>query len=332
MSTLAPAVLAALDAALNPAQQAELSSLSTAQITALLTAPPRFMSEAQLLSALLYFYATGVILNGAILFTVAFDPKRLLRTNLDRLTVALISVCFVWSTGRAIVHSLQGLSVIDLTNPSAAAFSYVCMLFLFALNAHIAMERYFQIRENPLSKRIYALIWSIVLAILAVGVWLFTSSPISDGIKPDNHLQQTVWLTCISIGYIGTSCIMAWFYSRTYHYSTRQFDENPDLAAFFMKERDGRGDDPEVLRIVRMRVERQILTKCFALSLALMMLYAPFYAYEIQSYIVGAIPFFDLSGTYMSISFLLLSSDVLVTPILVFAFKKEIREAIMFWK
>ncbi|KAJ3080876.1 hypothetical protein HK100_010032 [Physocladia obscura] len=125
---------------------------------------------------------------------------------------------------------------------------------------------------------------------------------------------------------------MAWFYTRTYRYSSRQFDENPALATFFMKEQDGREDDPEALEIVRLRVERQILTKCLVMSLAVMALYAPFFAYEFQACLTGAIPFFDLTGVYQSLSFLFLAADVLVTPILVFAFKKEVREAVMFWK
>ncbi|KAJ3131338.1 hypothetical protein HK100_006505, partial [Physocladia obscura] len=85
-------MIAALTAALNPAQQAELATLSEAQIVTLLTAPARFMSEAQLLTALLYIYAMGVVLNGAVLFAAAFDRKRLLRSSMDRLTFALISM------------------------------------------------------------------------------------------------------------------------------------------------------------------------------------------------------------------------------------------------
>ncbi|KAI9328418.1 hypothetical protein BDR26DRAFT_57004 [Obelidium mucronatum] len=75
-----------------------------------------------LLTILLYIYAAGMVLNGTVIFAAVFDRKRLLKTSMDRLTVALVFMCFTWSAGRALVHSLQGLGLLALTNPGSAAF------------------------------------------------------------------------------------------------------------------------------------------------------------------------------------------------------------------
>ncbi|KAJ3073453.1 hypothetical protein HDU98_001503 [Podochytrium sp. JEL0797] len=130
-----------------------------------------------------------------------------------------------------------------------------------------------------------------------------------------------------------TITLIAWFYTCTYRYSSRQFDENPALATFFVSERDGQNkDDPETLGLVRHRVERQILTKCLMLSVSLLICYAPFFSFEIKSYTYGFLSLFDPTGIIYSISVILLSADVVIPPLLVFLFKKGVREAMMFWQ
>ncbi|KAJ3340694.1 hypothetical protein HDU83_006944 [Entophlyctis luteolus] len=162
----------------------------------------------------------------------------------------------------------------------------------------------------------------------------YDSSPdaTSDGIKPDKKPQQTVWILMLCLQYVVTSLLMAWFYTRTYRYSARQFKENPALAEFFIRDKDGMKESPETLKLVRLRIERQILTKCLILSLTVMIFYAPFLSYQIQSYAVGAIPFFDLTGLYYTIGVIMIAADVSLTAILVIAFKKEVRDSFAFWK
>ncbi|KAJ3005565.1 UNVERIFIED_CONTAM: hypothetical protein HDU68_004566 [Siphonaria sp. JEL0065] len=294
--------------------------------------PPPVMPMTTLLTILLYIYAAGMVLNGTIIFAAGFDSKRLLKTSMDKLTVGLVFMCFTWSAGRALIHSLQGLGHMSLTNPGAAAFSNICIVTIFCLNVHLAMERYFQIREHKYANLLYTALYMCVNACVGAVVWMFSTSPTSDGIKPDLEPQRTGWVVVASFVYGMTIFLMGWFYTRTYRYSSRQFDENPALATFFMSERDGTKDDPEILGLVRVRVEREILTKCLLLSLSLVICYAPFFSYQIQSYTVGLIPTFDLTMLYYDIAVILLSADVVITPMLVFFFKKEVRDAIMFWK
>ncbi|KAJ3351779.1 hypothetical protein HDU83_008681 [Entophlyctis luteolus] len=328
----AAAALAAVLASLNPAELAELPYLTAEQNYTLLHAPSPVMTAGQFLTVLLYLYSAGVILNGTVLFAALFNYKKLLRSPTDRLTMGLISAGFVWSVGRALIHALQGIGKLDTGNAGAAAFSNIMVTLIFTLNSHLAMERYFQIQEPPYAKTVYSTLWVFYAATVALIFWTFSTSPTSDGIKPDNSVQKLVWIVMLSITYGVTSIVMAWFYTRTYRFSARQFAENPALATFFLKDKDGKSDDPETLGLVRIRVEREILTKCLLLSITVMILYAPFYAYQVQSYFVGAIPFFDLTGIYYMIGVILLAADIIVTPLLVFFFKAEIRDALIFWK
>ncbi|KAJ3394405.1 hypothetical protein HDU84_008401 [Entophlyctis sp. JEL0112] len=290
------------------------------------------MSTTQFLTVLLYLYSAGVILNGTILFAALWNYKKLLKSQTDRLTMGLISAGFVWSVGRALIHALQGVGKLDIGNAGAAAFSNIMVTLIFTLNSHLAMERYFQIQEPPYSKTVYSILWAFYGLTVGLIFWTMTTSATSDGIKPDDSLQKLVWIVMLSITYGTTSLVMAWFYTRTYRFSSKQFAENPALATFFLKDKDGQTSDPETLGLVRMRVEREILTKCLLLSLTVMILYAPFYAYQVESFVVGPIPFFDLTGIYYMISVILLAADVIVTPLLVFCFKAEIRDALMFWR
>ncbi|KAJ3207701.1 hypothetical protein HDU83_008695 [Entophlyctis luteolus] len=355
---MASTALAAAIASLNPAQRAELSSLSADQLEILLHAPPRVMTEGQLLTVLVYVYSCGVILCGAVVLAAAVNRQRLLRTSMDRITMALVLVCFVWSVVRAIIHAMQGFGSLDLGNAPAAAFSNIMIVLIFELNSHLAMERYFQIKEHPYKTIIYGGLWSFFVATVGIIFWVFSTSvssgrvvslrvlspltkrtkifiskikPTSDGIKPDNKPQQTVWIVMLCLQYAVTTLLMAWFYTRTYRYSAREFKENPALAEFFLRADDGKKESPETLRLVRLRVERQILTKCLFLSLTVMIFYAPFLTYQIQSYVVGAIPFFDITGIYYVIGVIMIAADVSLTAILVIAFKKEVRDSFAFW-
>ncbi|KAJ3203932.1 hypothetical protein HDU82_006201, partial [Entophlyctis luteolus] len=246
-SSAAEAAIAAAIASLNPAQQAEIPSLTADQLYTLLHSPPAVMSTTQFLTVLLYLYSAGVILNGTILFAALWNYKKLLKSQTDRLTMGLISAGFVWSVGRALIHALQGVGKLDIGNAGAAAFSNIMVTLIFTLNSHLAMERYFQIQEPPYSKTVYSILWAFYGLTVGLIFWTMTTSATSDGIKPDDSLQKLVWIVMLSITYGTTSLVMAWFYTRTYRFSSKQFAENPALATFFLKDKDGQTSDPETL-------------------------------------------------------------------------------------
>ncbi|KAJ3076083.1 hypothetical protein HDU98_005775 [Podochytrium sp. JEL0797] len=307
--------------------------LTPTQIAILTTLPPPAISVSTVVTILLYIYAAGVVMNGSILFACCWNHKSLLKTLLDRLTFGLVGVCFVWSFGRALFHGLEGLNVLTLQNAGAAAFSNIMILSIFCLNVQLAMERCFQIENHPCESRLYAGLYSVTTICIGAVVWMFIDTTTYDGVKPDSDPQRTTWVVVATFCYGMTIILIVWFYTRTYLFFSRQFDGNPALATFFMSERDSKNkDDPETLGLVRHRVGRQILARCLMLSLSLVICYLPFYSYQIMSYAYGILPLFDPTGIFYSITVILLSADVLITPLLVFLFRKEVREAFMFWK
>ncbi|KAJ3357288.1 hypothetical protein HDU83_008101 [Entophlyctis luteolus] len=318
------AAIAALSSALNSAQQAELPYLSASQLELLLHAPPRVLSNSQLLTVLLYIYSIGGFLCGAIVIAALADPKRLLKTTTDRLTMGLVATCFVWSAGRSVIETLEGLGILRLSNGGAAAFSNIMTQLLAVINCHLAMERYFLVKDHPRNKYLIIGLWSL----FGISVVLM----ICDGLKPDDRLQQTVWLLLLCSQYLVTSVSMAWLYLRTYRHSARELADNPEIAEFFLKRDGDNSKDPQILSRMRLKVEKEVLVKCLLLSTVVMVEYAPFLAYEIQSCLDGPIPFFDLSGLYYIIALVLVSLDVITTPLLVFFFNREIRSAFKFWK
>ncbi|KAJ3202065.1 hypothetical protein HDU82_007622, partial [Entophlyctis luteolus] len=208
-SSAAAAALAAAIASLNPAQQAELSSLTADQIQTLLHAPAKVMTQAQLLTVLVYVYSCGVVLCGAVVLAAAVNRNRLLRTSMDRITMGLVLVCFIWSVVRAIIHAMQGLGSLDLGNAPAAAFSNIMIVLIFELNSHLAMERYFQIKEHPYKQIIYGGLCQGISERNEIKIFPKKIKATSDGIKPDKKPQQTVWIVMLCLQYVVTSLLMA---------------------------------------------------------------------------------------------------------------------------
>ncbi|KAJ3193643.1 hypothetical protein HDU82_002749, partial [Entophlyctis luteolus] len=246
------ATVAAALASLNPAQRAEVPYLTTDQLALLLHAPARVLSDSQILVLLLYLYSVGAVCSGAIILAASFNHQMLLKTATDRLTIGLVLTCFVWSVGRAIIHAIQGIGDMSLQNQGAAAFSNVMILIMFTLNSHLAIERYFQVKEQSFKKQILYLLWFFFAITVIFIFWMFSTSvriPTSDGLKPDNSPQQAVWLTLLCGQYLATSLTLAYFYTCTYRHSTKQMAEDPQIAAFFLKQNDGMTDDPRALEL-----------------------------------------------------------------------------------
>ncbi|KAJ3357289.1 hypothetical protein HDU83_008102 [Entophlyctis luteolus] len=114
--------------------------------------------------------------------------------------------------------------------------------------------------------------------------------------------------------------------------SRRQFQAHPRLVTFLMKERGQEvSDDPETVALVRMSLERQVLMKCIALSSSLVICYLPLLSYLILTSFLNA-ESVDPMGYFYGVGLMFVALDVVVTPVLVFNFKKELRDVFIFWK
>ncbi|KAJ3351777.1 hypothetical protein HDU83_008679 [Entophlyctis luteolus] len=277
-------------------------------------------------------YSVGFFLNSCILFASAVFPKRMIRSQVDVITLALIAVNAIWSLGGMVTNAMIGLNIISQSDRANTAFTNISIILIFGFNLNLAMERFFQIRENRYAKIIYTVFYSITVICVVLIVWMFSTSPASNGIQPDNEPQATVWVIVAIFSYALSLVLTAWFYISTYLYSRRQFQAHPRLVTFLMKERGQEvSDDPETVALVRMSLERQVLIKCIALSSSLVFCYLPLLSLLIATTFVST-QTVDPNGYYYGVGLVFVALDVIVTPLLVFNFKKELRDVFIFWK
>ncbi|KAJ3194155.1 hypothetical protein HDU82_002554 [Entophlyctis luteolus] len=264
-------------------------------------------------------YSVGFFLNSCILFASAVFPKRMIRSQVDVITLALIAVNAIWSLGGMVTNAMIGLNIISQSDRANTAFTNISIILIFGFNLNLAMESVdvFHFRQYILMKSVTVLI---------------SEQPASNGIQPDNEPQATVWVIVAIFSYALSLVLTAWFYISTYLYSRRQFQAHPRLVTFLMKERGQEvSDDPETVALVRMSLERQVLIKCIALSSSLVVCYLPLLSLLIATTFVST-QTVDPNGYYYGVGLVFVALDVIVTPLLVFNFKKELRDVFIFWK
>ncbi|TPX55569.1 hypothetical protein CcCBS67573_g09452 [Chytriomyces confervae] len=196
---------------------------------------PDTVNSPLLLGALLLIYGSGSLLNLSILTTYARHAPSLLKTRLDRITAALIAICFVWSLGRSTIEILIATNKSTQSDRVAACFTSIVMSFIFAFNFILAMERYFSIKDingKPFYKAVYVALALCVAALLGI----FATSTAADGIRPDSKPQAMIWDAIASVGFLGASTGMVALYIATYRFTTRMFDESPRTVAYFVKQ------------------------------------------------------------------------------------------------
>ncbi|KAI8827564.1 hypothetical protein BJ741DRAFT_629697 [Chytriomyces cf. hyalinus JEL632] len=286
---------------------------------------PDTVNSPLLLGVLLLIYGSGSILNLSILTTYARHAPSLLKTRLDRITAALIAICFIWSLGRSTIEILIATNKSTQSDRVAACFTSIVMSFIFAFNFILAMERYFSIKDingKPFYKAVYVCLALCVAALLGI----FATSTAADGIRPDNKPQAMIWDVIASVGFLGASTGMVALYIATYRFTTRMFDESPRTVAYFVKQpppvavaivatsdsnaststssphpRTPRFElnrlpattiasrilDAEQLEHVRIKAEKQLLVNCIIMSAGLIICYAPIFFYQIVHAFLG---------------------------------------------
>ncbi|KAJ3235292.1 hypothetical protein HDU81_000643 [Chytriomyces hyalinus] len=332
---------------------------------------PDTVNSPLLLAVLLLIYGSGSILNLAVLTTYARHAASLLKTRLDRITAALIAICFVWSLGRSTIEILIATNKSMQSDRVGACFTSIVMSFIFAFNFILAMERYFSIKDingRPFYNAVYVLLGLCVAALLAI----FATSTAADGIRPDYKPQATIWDAIASVGFLGASTGMVALYIATYRFTTRMFDESPRTVAYFVKQpapvavtipatsdtstptssphsRTPRFElnrlptttasrvlDPEQLEHVRIKAEKQLLVNCIIMSAGLIVCYAPIFFYRIVHAFLGINTVNQEKvpqggDVFYVFGCVAVALDVLLTPGLVLYFRRDLRKSVGVW-
>ncbi|KAJ3398660.1 hypothetical protein HDU80_008697 [Chytriomyces hyalinus] len=330
---------------------------------------PDTVNSPLLLGALLLIYGSGSLLNLSILTTYARHAPSLLKTRLDRITAALIAICFVWSLGRSTIEILIATNKSTQSDRVAACFTSIVMSFIFAFNFILAMERYFSIKDingKPFYKAVYISLALCVAALLGI----FATSTAADGIRPDSKPQAMIWDAIASIGFLGASTGMVALYIATYRFTTRMFDESPRTVAYFVKQPPppvavtivatsdsnlsstraaprfelnrlpatsaSRILDAEQLEHVRIKAEKQLLVNCIIMSAGLIICYAPIFFYQIVHAFLGINTVNEEKApqggdVFYVFGCVAVALDVLLTPGLVLYFRRDVRKRVCVW-
>ncbi|KAJ3072182.1 hypothetical protein HDU98_004069 [Podochytrium sp. JEL0797] len=273
-------------------------------------------------------YSLGFLLNGSVL-----AASLVARTNHKRtdVTLPLITLFFLWTLASAIINVLDALGGVHHFR-WAAAFSSVMLVLIFAANQATSMRQYFQVKAHRYARPLFALFYVTEVSFIAVICWAFITSPASDGIQPDLPLQNHVWTITLISAFVSPACFTAWCYTRTYLLSRRQFAQHPKIVKYFSQDKscdtedDATTTDPETLDILRVNLERQILVKCVALSISMLVCYLPLFSYFLVASVARSMEGYDVwfYGGVVGVAV-----DGVVTPGLVLYFRRDVRRVLM---
>ncbi|KAJ3113180.1 hypothetical protein HK100_002067 [Physocladia obscura] len=280
----------------------------------------------------LTLYLLGLLLNGLVLFFMSRKHRQLLSNLLNKRVAALILVLFIWSLTRLIVTSMILQSAYVSTN-AVALVGNLTVLVLLLFNANLAAERFFIVQ--PIGKeRYFFTIYSIFAALALVILIEFLIWPSTDQSRPSSSTGQIIWILSSSITFAGSTLLTGYFYMATYSFTSKQFAYNPRLVMFFMNDEDLLDDgsiDPSLVTLARRKVEGKVFRQCVFLSGSIIICYFPFWIYNIIYVVNGGVVPGD-TGDGWSAVLIMLSMDVLITPLQILYFKSDIRETLMFWK
>ncbi|KAJ3123645.1 hypothetical protein HK100_011538 [Physocladia obscura] len=263
----------------------------------------------------LTLYLIGLILNGIVLFFMSQKRKVLLSNMLNRRVLVLISVLFIWSLTRLVITSMI-LRSGDVSANAVALVGNWTVLVLLLSNVNLAAERFFIVQPSG-KERYFFSIYAIFTVLAIIILIEFLIWPSTDQARPSSNIGQVIWILSSSVTFAGSTLLTGYFYMATYRFTSKQFDYNPRLVMFFMDDDDLLDDgsvDPSLVIAARRKVEGKVFRQCVILS----------------GTNGGVVP--GDSGPGWSAVLIMLSMDVLVTPLQILYFKPDIRETLMFWK
>ncbi|KAJ3025015.1 UNVERIFIED_CONTAM: hypothetical protein HDU68_007563 [Siphonaria sp. JEL0065] len=251
-------------------------------------------------------YSLGTLVNGVVLFVILHRRQVLLRTRIDQIYCALISVCLCWAVF-GIVHTL--LPKDDVVTQQLSA----------ALNVLLALERYRILREIPFPQMKKWFLASITFtsSIFIIFIACFIASPCSNGVYPDHMPILLTYLGTASLGFLVGLPAMIILYISTYRHVTTK------LSAALA---DHHTDQ------IRHMIQQKVLRNTVIMTAGTLICYLPL---SILMTLRG-LKIVDIN-TIWGISlneaiFTIVSLDVLFTPCLIIYFSASLSAFLRFWE
>ncbi|KAJ3357286.1 hypothetical protein HDU83_008099 [Entophlyctis luteolus] len=284
-----------------------------------------------------FAFGLGMLLNAAAMVAFVLSPG-LLATRLNKWITVLVALNFSWSAERIVIFILMLANIAYQVNVSAV-FTTLLVMAIFFVNVGLAADRYFTLQPTWRSY-FFVFITFLAGAVFGCILWAFSTAPSSDSLHPSEILQLKVWVSAVSVAFFSATFLTSFFYWLTYRVTSQRLSQNPFIL-MSISERVSSGSSGvgitggdtsnNELFTLQTRVEQQLFLQCVLLSATILICYLPFHIYDIL-YVVAESrstfsndhAFFRNTGTS------LLSLDVVITPLLVFYFKQDLREMMRF--
>ncbi|KAI8616694.1 hypothetical protein BC830DRAFT_1116962 [Chytriomyces sp. MP71] len=291
-------------------------------------------------------FAIGAALSGYVAFVTTLSHKTLLQTRMAYIMQLLILVSFVWSVGAALFPFLEVIGTpLPTIKSRFANFISLMIVLLYILNVALSMERYFMIRsyETSYTNRYYFVLGFCMIVAVAAAEWFQFAAPSLDGLTPSDPIKAAIWTGLVVAGFGLVILLTSALYFVTYRISTTKLADLLTTANAKISDLSDGGstlasDSPlrrqkrelSRLQYTRVKAERTILWHCCVMSASLLVCYAPLVAYEALMRLIVLtsrdfshfpyVAWFCMGKTFLAL-------DVIVTPVLVIYFRRDIREA-----
>ncbi|KAJ3257062.1 hypothetical protein HDU77_002899 [Chytriomyces hyalinus] len=262
-------------------------------------------------------FLSGFIVNAVLVATFIYARRKLLTTRLDRIVLALLVVCIIWSGSNSRKY-LRRILWPELPATRLSSFmNSVNLILVFGINLLLAVERFFVFRntDHQSSRPYFGIVIATMLVQTVISGWLFLTSPSSNGVFPDEPLQRSVWILTMTISFISQNLAIAILYWKTYICATQDLLKN--------------GNDDEMNK-ARLLVRHKVLVYCILMASTLVILYLP----TVLSYLLWVLFPALLKNKAVvvvvdRVVIEILALDVLATPGLVIYFNADARMEIM---
>ncbi|KAI9343163.1 hypothetical protein BDR26DRAFT_858656 [Obelidium mucronatum] len=262
-------------------------------------------------------FALGFIINGVITATFLCNKSTLLVSRLDRIMLLLILVFLLWS---AVCLVEFGINMNDLFEDNVMVYagqaivSSCGIVFIFGVNLLLAMERFCKViaMSDDTSEKYFSGVIVVIGILCGIIIGIFTSSFHEMG---GQKQLVSSWIIVMYVTTLVITVVILVLYIFTYFRSSRQVRECLGIVKENKK-------DSTPQNVLRVHIERRILINSMVMASSLIWCYLPGIVIQLipsHTHLEDQIVFYDVSEVMLSL-------DVLITPVLILYFRADLRK------
>ncbi|KAI8619605.1 hypothetical protein BC830DRAFT_736644 [Chytriomyces sp. MP71] len=279
--------------------------------------PSTFDNFIAVYAVMLPIYIVGWPLNLSIAITFARHPS-LQQTKLDELMASLSMLCLFWCSQRVILDLIFLAANPMWLNLMDSVITALVLVAQFGLNLLLAMERMFVVRMWP-DEKTSKYYWSVGTAMIGIGVSCLGCIPYVVFTLPTADLDATTWslisVYILPIWFVLSGVAIISLYTSTFFYSRRRLKELINTADTSAQRR-------------RTRLERVIFLNCVLMAASLFLCYIPRAIFEFTWLGDSTSLDSNVSKGLQAIPDVSPSLEVLLTPALIFYFRRDVRRLV----